>query len=51
MPQLNLAVTDDLAKNVRAYADAYGISMAAAVRVLLRTALKAEQEKDNDKST
>ncbi len=37
--QLHLAITDDLRDEVQAYAGKYGISVAAAVRVLLRKAL------------
>lgn len=37
--QLHLAIGDDLKDDVKAYADRYGISIAAAVRVLLRRAL------------
>lgn len=38
--QLNLSIPDDLAGNVKAYAAERGISVAAAVRILLREALK-----------
>ena len=37
--QLHLAIGDDLRDDIRAYAEQYGISLAAAVRVLLRKAL------------
>ena len=40
--QLNTAIPDELAADVKAYAAARGISIAAAVRVLLHEALKAE---------
>lgn len=38
--QLHLGISDDLEKRLRAYADARGITIAAAVRVLLSEALK-----------
>lgn len=38
--QLHLGISEDLEKKLRAYADARGISIAAAVRVLLTEALK-----------
>ena len=37
--QLHLAIGDDLRDDVQTYADEYGISLAAAVRILLRKAL------------
>ena len=37
--QLNLSIGDDLRDEVQAYADKYGISIAAAVRILLKKAL------------
>ena len=37
--QLHLSIGDDLRGDVQAYADEYGISLAAAVRILLRKAL------------
>jgi len=39
--QLHLGISDDLEKRLRAYADARGITIAAAVRVLLSEALKS----------
>lgn len=39
--QLHLGIGDDLEKNLRSYADARGITIAAAVRILLHEALKA----------
>lgn len=41
--QLHLGISDDLEKNLRAYADARGITIAAAVRILLHEALKATE--------
>jgi len=38
--QLNTAIPDDLAVSVKSWADERGISIAAAVRILLREALK-----------
>ena len=40
--QLNTGIPDDLAADVKAFAEAYGVSIAAAVRILLRQALKRE---------
>jgi antitoxin component of RelBE/YafQ-DinJ toxin-antitoxin module len=37
--QLHLAIADELKDDTQAYADKYGISLAAAVRILLRKAL------------
>lgn len=37
--QLHLTISDDLEKDLRRHADAYGITIAAAVRILLRQAL------------
>ena len=39
--QLNTAIPDDLAADLKSYAGARGISIAAAVRILLHEALKA----------
>jgi antitoxin component of RelBE/YafQ-DinJ toxin-antitoxin module len=36
---LHLSIGDDLRDDVQAYAEQYGISLAAAVRILLRKAL------------
>jgi antitoxin component of RelBE/YafQ-DinJ toxin-antitoxin module len=41
--QLHLVIPDDLRDGIQSYADAYGISISAAVRILLRHALNAEQ--------
>ena len=41
--QINLSVPDDMAADVKSFADHYGLSLAAAVRVLLRQALKENQ--------
>ena len=37
--KLNIGIPDDLAADVKAYAEAYGISIAAAARILLRQGL------------
>lgn len=37
--QLNMAIPDDLAADLRAFAEARGISIAAAVRVILHQVL------------
>ncbi len=42
--QLNTAIPDDLAAIVKAYAPVRGISVAAAVRILLHQALNGEQK-------
>ena len=42
--QLNTAIPDELADRVKSYAAEYGISIADAVRILLRQALKGEQQ-------
>jgi len=42
--QLHLGIGDDLADRVKSYAAEYGISIADAVRILLRQALKGEQQ-------
>lgn len=39
--QLNIAIPDEMRDEVQVYADRAGISLAAAVRVLLRQALDA----------
>jgi hypothetical protein len=39
--QLNMSIPDDLAADLKSYADARGISLAAAVRILLHESLKA----------
>jgi plasmid stability protein len=41
--QLNTGIPDDLAAAVKSYADTRGISIAAAVRVLLWQAVKNEE--------
>ena len=41
--QLHLGIGEDLEKNLRAYADARGITIAAAVRILLHEALNEKQ--------
>jgi len=43
MTQIRPRLDDDLAAEVQAYADAYRISFSAAVKILLRQALKAVQ--------
>jgi antitoxin component of RelBE/YafQ-DinJ toxin-antitoxin module len=40
--QLNTGLPDDLAAEVKAFAGQYGITIAAAVRILLRQALENE---------
>ena len=45
MYQLHLGVGEDLEKFLRAYADARGITIAAAVRVILYEAKKIEEDK------
>ena len=42
--QLNLSIPDDMAEAVKTFADDRGISIAAAVRVLLTQALKKEEK-------
>jgi antitoxin component of RelBE/YafQ-DinJ toxin-antitoxin module len=42
MAQLRLEITDDLKDEIQVWADKYGISLAAAVRILLRTGLDAD---------
>ena len=42
--QLHLGIGEDLEEKLRAYADARGISVAAAVRVLLTEALNGKEE-------
>lgn len=39
--QLHLGIGEDLEKDIKSYADAWGIGVAAAVRILLRQALDA----------
>lgn len=41
--QLNMGIPDDMADEIKSFAERYGISLAAAVRVLLRQALKNEE--------
>lgn len=41
--QLNMGIPDDMAAEIKAFAERRGISLAAAVRVLLRQALKNEE--------
>jgi len=43
--QLHLGIGEDLEKFLRAYAGARGITIAAAVRILLHEAKKNEEEK------
>ena len=40
---LHLNISDDLEKEIKAFASAYGINVSAAVRILLRQALDAER--------
>ena len=42
--QINLGIPDDMADDVKSFAGQYGLSLAAAVRVLLRQALKNEEK-------
>ena len=42
--QLNLPIPDDIAAEVKTFAERYGISIAAAVRILLRQALENEEK-------
>ena len=42
--QLHLGISDDLEAKLRAYADARGITIAAAVRILLTETLHERQE-------
>lgn len=42
--QFNFSVPDDMAADVKSFAERYGLSLAAAVRVLLRMALKNEEQ-------
>ncbi len=42
--QINLGIPDDMADDVKSFAAQYGLSLAAAVRVLLRQALKNEEK-------
>jgi len=42
--QLHLGLGDDLEKLLRAYANARGITISAAVRILLHEALQVERE-------
>ena len=42
--QLNLAIPDDLADSLKSYADSRGITIAAAVRILLHDALNGKGE-------
>jgi plasmid stability protein len=44
--QLHLGIDDDLQRELQAHATAYGISVAAAVRILLRDALAAYRAQD-----
>lgn len=46
MAQLRLEIPDDLKDQIQSFADAYGVSLAAAVRILLRHAIDAEQKED-----
>lgn len=41
--QLHLGISEDMEKNLRVYASARGITIAAAVRILLHEALKIQQ--------
>jgi antitoxin component of RelBE/YafQ-DinJ toxin-antitoxin module len=45
MAHLRLEIPDGLKDEIQAHADAYGVSLAAAVRILLRHALDAEKAK------
>ncbi len=40
--QLNTAIPDDLAADLKSYAESYGISIADAVRIIIRKGLAAE---------
>jgi plasmid stability protein len=42
--QLNTGIPDDLADDLKSYADARGISVAAAVRILLHDALNGKEK-------
>ena len=42
--QINLGIPDDMAADVKSFAEQYGLSLAAAVRVLLRQALNMENQ-------
>ena len=42
MAQLRLEINDTLKDDIQSYADSYGVSLAAAVRILLRHALDRE---------
>lgn len=42
--QINIGIPDDMAADVKSFAGQYGLSLAAAVRVLLRQALKNEEK-------
>lgn len=44
MSTFNMRLDDDIEAEVIAWAKPYGLNKAAAIRVLLRMALKAEQE-------
>ena len=47
--QLNLPIGDDLKDDLAAYAARYGISISAAVRVLLRNALDADERTETQR--
>ncbi len=49
MTQTRPRLDDDLAADVRAYADAWGITFNAAVKILLRQALQQARENGNQK--
>jgi hypothetical protein len=42
--QLHLGIGEDLEAKLRAYAEAYGISISAAVRILLAEALNGKEK-------
>jgi plasmid stability protein len=42
--QLNTGIPDDLAADLKSYADTRGISVAAAVRILLHDALNGKEK-------
>lgn len=44
MAPLRVKISDDLKNELQSYADAYGISLAAAVRIMLRTGLDSGKE-------
>jgi antitoxin component of RelBE/YafQ-DinJ toxin-antitoxin module len=49
--QIRPRIDEDLAAEVQAYADAYGISFTDAVKILLRNALRAGRQEQDAGST